>query len=71
MADVYVKETQCTHCVHREVCSKRDDFLKAQKAVDDLYVPLDGSRGINLRDLKWIKPVTLQCGHYMNATLTR
>lgn len=37
--DIYgVKETQCTRCGHRDVCSLKEEFLEAQKAVDEVYV---------------------------------
>lgn len=31
-----VKETNCTHCIHREVCSKKDEYLKLLKIVDQV-----------------------------------
>lgn len=31
-----VKETNCTHCIHREVCSKKDEYLKLLKHIDAL-----------------------------------
>ena len=37
--DIYgVKETQCTRCGHRDVCSLKEEFLEAQKTVDEAYV---------------------------------
>ena len=37
--DIYgVKETQCTRCGHRDVCSLKEEFLEAQKAVDEACV---------------------------------
>ena len=38
MSDFGVKETQCTRCGHREVCSLKTEFLEAQKAIDEVYV---------------------------------
>ena len=38
MSDYGVKETQCTRCEHREVCSLKTEFLEAQKAIDEVYV---------------------------------
>lgn len=35
MSDYGVKETQCTRCGHREVCSLKTEFLEAQKAIVD------------------------------------
>lgn len=33
-----VKETLCTSCGHRQVCSLTDTFLKVQEAVDSISV---------------------------------
>lgn len=33
-----VRETPCTHCVHRTVCKYKDDFLKAIQAVNEATV---------------------------------
>lgn len=61
-----VKETLCTSCVHLPVCSKKEEYLAAQKAVDDMTIGC-GDKGIrHLRDMKWIHPVQLQCTHYMS-----
>lgn len=38
MSDFGVKETQCTRCGHREVCSLKTEFLEAQKAIDEAYI---------------------------------
>lgn len=66
-----VKETQCTRCAHREVCSLKINFLAAQEAVDNTTVYLDSEDGrgrmIKLRDMPFIKPVELQCKHYMRG----
>lgn len=67
MNDYGVKETACTHCLHREVCSKKDIFLKAQKAADELYITFDAGKdacGIQkLVDIDWISPIELTCKH--------
>lgn len=58
------KETICTSCAHREVCKFCADFLKAQKAVDDVMVVLGKEQAKMLRDFDYIKPVELQCKHW-------
>ena len=63
------KETMCTTCIHQDICSVKEKFLDAQKAVDGLIVydelP-DGKLGqIKLRDIGFIKPVELACIHYV------
>ena len=63
------KETMCTTCIHQDICSVKEKFLDAQKAVDGLIVydklP-DGKLGqVKLRDIGFIKPVELACIHYI------
>ena len=63
------KETICTTCIHQDICSLKEKFLDAQKAVNGLVVydklP-DGKLGqVKLRDIGFIKPVELACIHYM------
>ena len=63
------KETMCTTCIHQDICSVKEKFLDAQKAVDGLVVydklP-DGKLGqVKLRDIGFIKPVELECVHYV------
>ena len=63
------KETMCTTCIHQDICSLKEKFLDAQKAVNGLVVydklP-DGKLGqIKLRDIGFIKPVELKCIHYV------
>ena len=54
-----VKETQCTHCSHREVCAHKVEFLEAQYTVDRVTV----NNGY-LRDIEWIKPIELSCKYF-------
>lgn len=63
-----VKETLCTSCVHLPVCSKKEEYLAAQTAVDKVFVGTGDKQGIYLRDIKWIKPVQLQCNYYMSMS---
>lgn len=59
-----VKETQCTRCNHLQVCSYKVQFLAAQKAVDDVTVSTGDRSFINLRDISWIRPVSLECSYF-------
>lgn len=68
------KETMCTTCVHQDICSVKEKFLDAQKAVDGLVVynklP-DGKTGqVKLRDIGFIKPVELACIHFIPKDTT-
>lgn len=66
-----VKETQCSHCDHLQVCSYKEQFLAAQKAVDDVCVSLGDRKMKNLRDFDWIKPVMLECIYFSKKKPTR
>lgn len=58
------EEILCTHCDHFQVCSFKEQFLKAQNVVNEITVGI-GDRGIKyLRDFDWIKPVKLECVHF-------
>ena len=53
----------CDNCSHHDVCKFKDDFLKAQTAVNDVMVHLENNRSIYLRDMKWIHS-KLTCEHF-------
>ena len=65
--------TSCAECTHKEVCSLKEQFKAAQTAVDQVTVSLPTETGstnhgfIHLRDIKWIKPVNLNCVHFVKA----
>ena len=63
------EETMCTTCMHQDVCSLKGKFLDAQKAVDGLVVYDELPTGllgqVKLRDIGFIKPVELECIHYV------
>ena len=63
------KETMCTTCIHQDVCSLKGKFLDAQKAVDGLIVYDELPTGllgqVKLRDIGFVKPVELECVHYV------
>ena len=44
-----VKETQCTYCIHREVCMYKKDILAIQS---------------DLNRVTYIFPVDIACRHY-------
>ena len=63
------EETMCKTCMHQDVCSLKGKFLDAQKAVDGLIVYDELPTGllgqVKLRDIGFIKPVELECIHYV------
>ena len=67
------KETQCTSCIHREVCALKADFLEACSAVSGFtYTREKDGSIVRLSDIPFIYPIELQCKYYdvvtMNAT---
>lgn len=76
MSDYGVKETQCSRCSHREVCSLKEEFLAAQKAIDEAILHRerrdDGAVSmIRIRDIKYIEPVELGCQYYVRTDRPR
>lgn len=72
---VGLRETLCTHCSHREVCSFKDKFLRAMEAVNEITVNCPTKEDnavsfIKLCDIPWIKPVELICQHYQKKQPT-
>lgn len=65
------KETQCTNCIHREVCIHKMDFLEAQKAVDFLEYEHAKGGTVRLCDIPFIRPIELKCKHFYQATVVR
>lgn len=57
-------EPGCATCAHREVCKFKEDFAKAQTAVNDVMVSRGDRKTIYLRDIAWIHSVDLRCKHY-------
>lgn len=65
------KETCCTHCAHLRVCSLKEELLKMQEAVDNVKIykqKENGVREIQLSNIDWIKPVNLQCIHFLKES---
>lgn len=58
----------CSSCIHKEVCSIKGDFEKAQNAINDFAVNLgkseDGYAFKYLCDFDFIEQVKLRCKHY-------
>lgn len=65
-----VQETMCSRCSHLQVCSLKEQFLNAQKAVDDVMVTVGERAAKRLRDFDWIKRVKLECAHFIPQAST-
>ena len=64
-----VKEALCASCVHCEVCSKKEEYMAAQTAVDNLcFGATDTSTGVYLRNIPGIRQVQLQCTYHMTKS---
>ena len=59
------KETLCSKCAHRTVCSIKEEYLNAQAAVDRVNVARDDNAIMTLTQIKWIEPVELKCIHFL------
>lgn len=68
--DAHGMETQCTRCNHLQVCSYKEQFLAAQKAVDNVTVITGNRSFVNLRDISWIQPIKLECSYFSGKTST-
>lgn len=64
------KETLCTTCIHREVCSMKESYLAAVDAVDNMKVNFDDGSVQYLHNMTWIRPVRLECRYYTAPALT-
>jgi hypothetical protein len=64
------EESLCCSCIHNEVCSKKDTYLAAQEAINNVSVHLKEGSMIDLRNLTWIEKVKLKCKHYYSSTVS-
>ena len=68
------KETLCGHCVHREVCTYKQDYLDILKAVESTNVVKDTpygkitSKKVTCYD--FISKIAVCCKYYQNWTET-
>ncbi len=64
------KETLCTACGHREICSKKNEFLAVQKAIDDLSIGTEENGVARVCDMQWMN-IILQCSHRISNVTTK
>lgn len=64
------RETLCTNCGHRQVCSKASEFMAIQKAVDNLTIETEKGGVMFVRDSEWLH-VSVQCSHRISAVQAR
>ncbi len=76
-----VMETACSRCKHLNVCKYKEEFLKAQEAVNNATIlveesDLSGKAQLGARyisDIDYIEPIKLRCKHadYIPYSKTR
>lgn len=72
--DDCVKETLCTLCDHREVCSYKQDYLNILKAVGNARVSVakessdGGFSSKKVIDYDFISEISIGCRYYRNWT---
>lgn len=63
-----VKETLCTRCAHREVCTYKQDFLDIVKAIENASIVRDTPDGKitskKITDYDFISEITINCKYY-------
>lgn len=70
-----VKETSCSRCVHKDVCLYKEQFLTAQRTVNEVTVAIpatdeNGAGVTKIRDISWIESIELKCKHFYQRTGT-
>lgn len=63
-------QVRCVDCAHREICSLKDTYLNAVRAIATISFGTpcsdpDACTVTRLCDLTWIEPVVLKCRHYI------
>lgn len=66
--DCAVQETYCTHCVHRNVCMHKKDFLSIINAVFHTQVHSEDSDGKHsmkpIRNFQCLSDIDIRCKFY-------
>lgn len=71
-----VKETQCTRCVHKDVCAYKFDYLNILNAVENARVSVikentnGGFSSKKVADYDFISGISVGCRYYRNWTDT-
>lgn len=68
-----VKETRCTRCVHRSVCSHKNDYLAIVKTISEAYVssllPNGTMVSKRIEDFDFIDNISVACRYYANQIM--
>ena len=55
----------CYKCIHKFVCSLKDEYKSAQTTLNDIDISVGERSFKKLRDFGWIHVPELYCTHYM------
>lgn len=70
MVDTGVKESLCTRCIHKDVCTYKHDYLDIIKAVENTIVTRDTSSVKKAIDYDFIGTIHVSCRYYEKRTET-
>lgn len=68
-----VRETPCTHYVHRTVCKHKDDFLKAIQAVNEATVhecENDRMKMTKVVNIDCVSDISITCRYHQPEVAT-
>lgn len=68
-----VRETPCTHCVHRTICKHKDDFLKAIQAVNEATVherENDRMKMTKVVNIDCVSDISITCRYHQPEVAT-
>ena len=66
MVDTGVKESLCTRCIHKDVCSYKHDYLDIVKAVENVTVTRNMYCVKKVIDYDFIGTIHIGCRYYEN-----
>lgn len=66
-----VKETCCTNCAHLPVCAFKGYIAGAQEAIDKLTIMTSKAEREYIHEIKFIKPINVECTNFMPNTTLR
>lgn len=74
--DIGSKETLCSRCIHKVVCTYSNGYLSILKAISETCVPspysdLDGSGYKKVTDFDFIGDISVSCRYYQIANNVR
>jgi hypothetical protein len=56
---------QCVSCIHNGVCSYKGDMDAVLRSIQEVTVHFSDKHFARLCDVKFIKPIKVECEHYL------